>query len=152
MDLFCLALLYACNSKGRPFALKGRFFANIFIHFMPIPSEEQIHEHELPPYILRESKVASQWEDGEFENDIPGAPSGRHDEHHDEHWGQHDAHDAAGDGDLDKLIEIAKVEQEALHFIDKNGWQPIHEAVRSGEEDVIEFLMLQGKLKQMTHT
>lgn len=114
---------------------------------MPIPTEQQIHEHELPPYILKDSIVAKEWDRGEFEDEIPGAPRKKFYEYDGppkEDWGQHEAHNAAGDGDLDALIEIAKEDSEGLHAIDHNGWQPIHEAVRSGEEDVIEFLKEQG--------
>ncbi len=133
------------NIVGRPFALKGRFFANIFIHFMPVPTEEQIKNHALPPYIQENSTVAKQWVRGKFEDEIPGAPHEIMDDRSDENkWGQHEAHTAAGDGDLERLIEIAKEDEHALHYEDHNGWKPIHEAVRSGDEEVIEFLAEQG--------
>ncbi len=99
---------------------------------------EQITQQALPPYVVKDSLVAKEWFHGEYANEVPGAPGS------DEDWGQHEAHDAAGGGDLDALIEIAKQEQHALHAIDNNGWQPIHEAVRGGNEDVIEFLKEQG--------
>jgi len=134
-------ILYESHSvmHSRPFAMKGRYFANIFIHFMPVPSEEQIKEHSLPPYIKPGSLLAGQWLDGDFGGDIPGAP--RREE---ETWGQNEAHDAAGDGDLDTLIDIAKNDMHLLHEKDYNGWEPIHEAVRTGRKDVVEFLKDQG--------
>jgi FOG: Ankyrin repeat len=57
---------------------------------------------------------------------------------------RHFSHDAAGDGDLDALIDIAKEDASALHLEDMNGWQPIHEAARSGYMEVVKFLADQG--------
>lgn len=129
--------MVSISSTGRPFELKGRYFANIFIHFMPTPSRQQLEESALPPYILPNSKAAEAWEDGLYDGEIPGAPKKKK-------WGKLSAHDAAGDGDLDTLIEIAKEEVDILHSTDKNGWTPIHEAVRSGHYNVIEFLHQQN--------
>jgi ankyrin repeat protein len=42
------------------------------------------------------------------------------------------------------LLRIAKEDEHALHMKDRNGWQPIHEAVRHGDKHVIEFLKEQG--------
>ena len=129
--------------------MKGRYFANIFIHFQPVPTEEQLNEQALPPYIIKGSKVAQDWESGEYDGEIPGSPELKNEERK---WGQHIAHDAAGDGDLDELIRIAQSDQSALHTKDENGWEPIHEAVRTGNEDVIVFLKEQGvDLNAATH-
>ena len=57
---------------GRPFAMKGRYYANIFIHFMPVPSKEQTEEGALPPYILKDSILAKTWENGGYDGEIPG--------------------------------------------------------------------------------
>lgn len=99
---------------------------------MPIPSMEQLEEEALPPYILEGSKAAAAWEDGDYDNEIPGAPK---------KWGKFDANVAAGEGDLETLVRIAEFEEDYLHSKDENGWQPIHEAVRSGHENVIMFLL-----------
>jgi hypothetical protein len=84
---------------------------------------------------LKDSVSAKDWEEGVYEGEIPGAPKKNE---------KHESHDAAGDGDLDSLIRIAKEEAHALHAKDSNGWEPIHEAVRSGHEEVIMFLREQG--------
>ena len=38
---------------GRPFALKGRYFANVFVHFMPVPMSDQ------PPKIKNNDLLAA---------------------------------------------------------------------------------------------
>jgi hypothetical protein len=50
----------------RPFPLKGRYYANVFIHFEPVDSlegKEFVNEEDedLPPYILANSPEASNW-------------------------------------------------------------------------------------------
>ncbi len=99
---------------------------------MPIPSTEQLEEEALPPYIIEGSKAAAAWEDGNYDDEIPGAPK---------KWSKLDANVAAGEGDLESLVRIAEFEEDYLHSKDENGWQPIHEAVRSGHENVIMFLL-----------
>ena len=42
------------------------------------------------------------------------------------------------------MIELAKEDYNTLHVKDSNGWEPIHEAVRGGNEHIIEFLHEQG--------
>jgi prolyl 4-hydroxylase len=50
----------------RPFPLKGRYYANVFIHFEPVDSpegKEFVNEGDpdLPPYILPDSPGAATW-------------------------------------------------------------------------------------------
>jgi len=54
------------------------------------------------------------------------------------------AHEAAQNGDLDILETIAEVDKVELHVKDENGWQPLHEAVRSGHVDIVDFLLKNG--------
>jgi prolyl 4-hydroxylase len=54
------------------------------------------------------------------------------------------AHILASNGDLETLRKIAKDDPSVLHESDGNGWKPIHEAARSGETEVIEYLISQG--------
>jgi len=135
-------VLYESHSvmHGRPFPLKGKYYANVFIHFEPDPELEENAEGKLPRYILEDSIEARKFQAGEYKGVIPSENAKRlkPDET------RHPSHDAAGDGDLNALIEIAKDDLDALHTEDMNGWQPIHEAARSGEMDVIEFLAAQG--------
>ena len=136
-------VLYESHSvmHGRPFPLKGKYYANVFIHFEPDPELEENAEGKLPRYILEDSIEARKFQDGEYKGVIP-SQYGKRLKPPDKT--RHPSHDAAGDGDLNALIEIAKDDLDALHTEDMNGWQPIHEAARSGEMDVIEFLAAQG--------
>lgn len=137
-------VLYESHSvmHGRPFPLKGKYYANVFIHFEPDPDDVENSGLELPPYILEGSVEAKKFRDGEYEGVIPSSNAKRLKEIHDEK--RHFSHDAAGDGDLDALIDIAKEDASALHLEDMNGWQPIHEAARSGYMEVVKFLADQG--------
>lgn len=54
------------------------------------------------------------------------------------------AHKAAMTGDLVELTTIAEMDNDLVHKKDENGWRPIHEAVRSGHQHVVEFLLERG--------
>ncbi len=114
---------------------------------MPFPSDDQIHNNALPPYIQEGSKIANEWNLGEFEGVIPGAPRRPAlltDEQHSNDVTRHYSHTAAAQGNVQDLMRIANEEKEALFAKDKSGWEPIHEAVRSGSKDAIEFLVKHG--------
>ena len=53
-------------------------------------------------------------------------------------------HIAAADGDLEGLKEVAKENRSLLFKADHNGWRPIHEAARSGQRKVLEYLIEEG--------
>ena len=136
-------VLYESHSvmHGRPFPYTGKYYANVFIHFEPDPDLIE-NVDELPIYILEGSREAKKFRAGEYDGMIPSPNAKRLKEVHDEN--RHHSHGAAGDGDLDALIKMAKKDMTALFVEDSNGWQPIHEAARSGHEDVVEFLAEQG--------
>ena len=54
------------------------------------------------------------------------------------------AYETAQNGALKTLQEIAGVNKNDLHLKDENGWQPLHEAVRSGHVDIVDFLVKNG--------
>ena len=137
-------VLYESHSliHGRPFPLKGRYFANIFIHFEPTGRKLSDHSDDyvdelddfLPPYIIPDSPEADNW--------IMQNPSG---------WkmaspaaaevGVPEGHAAAANGDIEILTAIAKKDRKMLQEKDSNGWQPLHEAVRAGHIDVVKLLL-----------
>jgi hypothetical protein len=131
-------VLYESHSliHGRPFPMKGRFFANIFIHFEPVVKQKssEDNESELPVYILPGSPSAQEWiarrPQGYEQNDIDASTT--------------EAHLAASAGNLRKLKRIAVKSPEDLTAEDINGWQPIHEAARSGHVEVVQFLLKNG--------
>ena len=124
-------VLYESHSvvHGRPFPLKGRYFANLFIHFQPVPSSEDFGS--MPPYIIPGSPEAKKWERENRSNDDDVTPT--------------EAHGAAAAGDLRTLKAIAGSKKRDILFQpDENGWQPIHEAARSNKVEVVEFLLEEG--------
>lgn len=53
-------------------------------------------------------------------------------------------HSAAALGKLGELKEMAERDPSILTKPDMNGWRPLHEAVRSGELEVVEYLVEHG--------
>lgn len=157
-------VLYESHSilHGRPFPLKGRFYANIFIHFEPVGHSlrhnEKIeninikdqykdalsrghggHEnnHGLPTYILDGSTEAKRWRATHSQDWAPSDTTTVT-------TGSTDAHAAAGAGDIDSLKIIAKKEKHQLKAKDINGWEPIHEGARGGHTEVLKILVQNG--------
>jgi prolyl 4-hydroxylase len=140
-------VLYESHSviHGRPFPLKGRFFANLFVHFEPIGhSVRHNHKHE-----GAERDVDQKYRDslmrgsGGHENEQSGLPSyilaGTPEE---DHWlqthpngvkskrkssvtGSTVAHLAAQGGDLDTLKTEVEKKKDLVHKRDANGWLPV---------------------------
>jgi len=127
-------VLYESHSllHARPFPLKGRFYANTFIHFEPVVKDGS--DADLPTYILDGTTWAEKWR-----RNNPGG-------HHSPSvtTRQTEAHGAARMGDMDTLMSIAEEDATHLHKPDENGWQPLHEAVRAGHAEVVHFLVQQG--------
>mmetsp|Transcript_21855 Transcript_21855/g.62276 ORF Transcript_21855/g.62276 Transcript_21855/m.62276 type:complete len:476 (-) Transcript_21855:58-1485(-) len=117
---------------GRPFPLKGRFYANIFIHFEPVGFMDgrpfvNKDDPDLAPYVQAGSLEA------EYQHEYYiNAPDDRV---------NLDVHSAAGDGSMAKLQLYARRDSTQLHFKDDNGWQPIHEACRNGHTEAVRFLI-----------
>jgi len=55
-------------------------------------------------------------------------------------------HQAAALGDMDALRAAAISSPHLLYAPDFNGWTPLHEAARAGDDDVITFLMQQAEI------
>eukprot|EP00934_Nitzschia_sp_Nitz4_P008613 Nitzschia sp. Nitz4//scaffold43_size134323//64785//66265//NITZ4_003300-RA/size134323-augustus-gene-0.235-mRNA-1//-1//CDS//3329551951//8603//frame0 len=137
-------VLYESGSlmHGRPFPLKGRYYANIFIHFEP--TGQHLHDSEwdsngefFPPYLLPNSPEERTWarrNPGGWKKQSPSAAD----------TSKSEGHLAAALGDVESLSEIAKANKRALHVKDKNGWQPLHEAVRGGHVDAVKLLVDHG--------
>jgi len=130
-------VLYESHSilHGRPFALKGRFFANIFIHFAPDNDVRAADGR--PSYVIEGSpehiRLNSEGETVPDSSGNGGTP------------GSTPAHIAAREGDLKALEAIGKVNKSWLFQKDINGWSPFFEATRSGEIEILKFLMYHGQ-------
>jgi prolyl 4-hydroxylase len=151
-------VLYESHSviHGRPFPLRGSFFANAFLHFEPIgpllltmennhpadsndnnnnnnnnnenSSTPSTRKYGVPPYII----PGSPWEQ-EWHHDNPNG------------WALlHSAEKAVKRGDHRTLELIARINPAGLSEIDDNGWAPIHQAVRYGQLKMVQFLLDHG--------
>jgi len=129
-------VLYESHSiiHGRPFALKGKFYANLFIHFAPDKVESGI-----PSYIIEGSPedVHMRQTNG-YDNLLNAANGG------DPNFKTTDAHVAAQSGNIKSLTRIAEREKELLYESDSNGWTPIAEAARFGKMEAVKFLLEHG--------
>jgi prolyl 4-hydroxylase len=99
---------------GRPFPLRGKAYANIFVHFEPID------HNEMNAAALSENKIV----DHEHEYTLNRAAS-------------------KGSLSVVKAL-LNDVNRLKLHERDANGWQPIHEAARAGHLEVVKYLIEQG--------
>lgn len=142
-------VLYESGSliHARPFPLKGRYFANIFIHFEPtgrkLGDKTNDYLDELdgfyPPYLLPNSPELEHWKSNNPEGWSKPSPAAQI-----QQVTSPLAHSAAANGDLDTLQEVARTNKRNLFYADNLGWQPIHEAARSGYVDVLQFLIENG--------
>ena len=134
-------VLYESHSiiHGRPFPLKGRFMANVFIHFEPIgPVGGEIeYTGELPPYLIPGSPEEPNWTyknpDGhKIMNNVQFAT------------GSTQAHQYALKGDVEKLERHLDQHANHVNVRDGNGWTPLHEAVRSQSVQLVQLLLDRG--------
>jgi prolyl 4-hydroxylase len=158
-------VLYESHSvlHGRPFPLKGRFYANIFIHFEPTGHSLRHEAHEaalqaaegakdkhphggheaemsdgLPPYIKRGTVEEERWKRSHPSKTKTAS------EKDSSTTGSTPAHDAAQRGDVDKLNSVIESMAHLLDAKDMNGWTPLHEGARGGHESVVRVLVEKG--------
>lgn len=138
---------------GRPFPLNGTFFANLFVHFKPVEYDDLVESE-------RESGVIA----GFGDKDRGGHESDNHDDetlerhrqditreeaakvaktlHNSKADGRTQLHVACAEGSLDKVERLLKNSNtDMLNVADEHGWLPIHEAVRTGEVDLVKHLV-----------
>ena len=116
---------------GRPFALKGKFFANVFVHFEPIGSvdftDDLPGEKGLPSYIIEGStSEANYWK---------ASPNG---------WKTLDITSIVKRGDIYALEYVAQVDSSRLTQPDSSsisGLQAIHLAAVHGQARILVYLL-----------
>ena len=160
-------ILYESHSvlHGRPFPLKGRYFANIFVHFEPVGhslrhngkeaaeraaagkndnhatgGHEQEESDGLPPYIVRGSVEEDKWR-ATHPNGSPGRKKKKTSEFT---TGSTPAHLAAQTGDADELKNVIDKLGHLIDAKDANGWTPLHEGARGGHIEVVKLLVDKG--------
>jgi prolyl 4-hydroxylase len=162
-------VLYESHSviHGRPFPMKGRFMANLFVHFEPtghsLRHNAKMEELDLDQDVnkkYRESllKGHSGHENTEGNGLPPYIIAGTVEE---KHWrqahptgyksqrksfttGSTSAHQLARDGGVKELEEQLKRKESLVNAKDENGWTPLHEGVRGGHIEVVRLLVEHG--------
>ncbi|CAB9496825.1 Ankyrin Repeat [Seminavis robusta] len=135
-------ILYESHSiiHGRPFPLKGRFMANVFIHFEPVaPLSEPnpVFTGDLPPYLIPNSPEEPVWRKANPHgwHAVQTAPPAD---------GTTEAHHMTVLQDIQTLRALLDVHPHLANAKDANGWTPLHEAVRTKRGDLVELLVEQG--------
>lgn len=157
-------VLYESHSvlHGRPFPLKGRYFANIFVHFEPVGhslrhnakeaaeraaaahqdshstgGHEQEESDGLPPYIIRGSVEEERWRSSHQSSRGKKKRTSFT-------TGSTPAHQAAQTGDAETLRSIVEELGHLIDAKDSNGWTPLHEGARGGHIEVVKLLVDKG--------
>ena len=142
------ASIYSCSPftsflqiiTGRPFPLKGRFMANVFIHFEPIGSansEQNYGTTDIPPYVIPGSIEEGNWK--------ARNPNGHTIMKTQEvTTGTTEAHRAAMERNLNELKVVVDGHEEVVNAVDANGWTPLHEGVRAGNAEIVQYLVDKG--------
>jgi len=133
-------VLYESHSilHGRPFPLKGRFMANIFVHFEAIgPVDGQVlMTGDLPPYIRPGSPEEPIWRKANpGGHKVPKKHISR---------GSTLAHHHAIKRDYHELRRVLDKHGHLVHVRDANGWTPLHEAVRTGDVPILQLVLDHG--------
>eukprot|EP00934_Nitzschia_sp_Nitz4_P008895 Nitzschia sp. Nitz4//scaffold43_size134323//66673//68223//NITZ4_003301-RA/size134323-processed-gene-0.50-mRNA-1//-1//CDS//3329551954//8885//frame0 len=125
---------------GRPFPMKGRYMANIFIHFEAVGFEDDEGAHELedgrliPPYILPDSPEVEHW--------LEEHPLGWSEDWFEDYLDE--LGEMAARGMVEEIEAMLEVDSRIVNAEDDAGWQPLHEAVLAGELEIVELLIDYG--------
>mmetsp|Transcript_12158 Transcript_12158/g.13940 ORF Transcript_12158/g.13940 Transcript_12158/m.13940 type:complete len:515 (+) Transcript_12158:82-1626(+) len=164
-------IMYESHSvlHGRPFPLKGRYYANIFIHFEPVGHTLRHKQNVAEDHgkdVHKKYKEAVSRGVGGHEVDqthedtglppyiIPGSPeeanwlarhpNAKRSKQRSFSTGSTGAHHAAQAGDLNGVKQAIKDDKDALKKADSNGWTALHESARAGHKDIVKYLHESG--------
>jgi prolyl 4-hydroxylase len=166
-------ILYESQSvlHGRPFPLKGRYYANVFLHFEPhghterfndketrdpslAAKERYVHalakpsppsqKYDIPDYIQAGSAQEKKWKQEYIFQAVEPKKTPKQAVAKAKPFIKSTAHSAASGGDLATIKKLQKTDKQALLAPDRNGWKPIHEAARSGETEIVDILIKEG--------
>mmetsp|Transcript_8069 Transcript_8069/g.11725 ORF Transcript_8069/g.11725 Transcript_8069/m.11725 type:complete len:513 (+) Transcript_8069:63-1601(+) len=164
-------VMYESHSvlHGRPFPLKGRYYANVFIHFEPVGHtlrHNRKAEEDSKPVDVHEKYrndvargVGGHEVDQAADSDlppyiIPGSPE-------EANWRQRHpnnkrsvqrsfatattgAHTAAQNGDLVGVKKAVIQDKSVVNKADSNGWTALHESARAGHKEIVKYLYESG--------
>lgn len=163
-------VMYESHSvlHGRPFPLKGRYYANIFVHFEPVghslrhnakmvADDKDVHQkyrEAVARGVVGHEVDQVDDHDGLPPYVIPGTPeeanwrryhpTGERSKQRSFATGTTVAHHAAQIGDLDAVKQAVEKDKKVITSTDANGWTPLHESARAGHKDVVKFLYESG--------
>lgn len=130
---------------GRPFKMKGKSFANIFVHYEPDDHTLMNKRDREPNKHLTKDALSKLEADFSKEGLIGGHEAlNQFDYRESEDEGQTSAHAAAREGDVDALVTLLRRNERLLTTPDVNGWLPIHEAARGGNLGALKYLIQMG--------
>lgn len=138
-------ILYESHSilHGRPFPLKGRYMANLFVHFEAVGelgTDLSSYTSDLPPYLIPGSPEEANWR---RENPKGFNPTGKVRDQGKTGL-RRPIHDMAQKGDYRSLARLVDEEASLIHLQDENGWTPLNEAVRGGYVQLVKYLHDKG--------
>jgi prolyl 4-hydroxylase len=142
---------------GRPYRMRGRHYANVFVHYEPI-EHAKLNKDDREPgkHLDRAGLEALHRLHGDsaggheaFNHDAEdlarlGETEEGEEEEEEEDERQTGAHMAARDGDMDVLVALLRRDVTLLNQPDKNGWMPLHEAARGGHLACLQYLIQMG--------
>jgi prolyl 4-hydroxylase len=150
-------VLYESHSvlHGRPFPLKGRFVANLFVHFEPVGHSLRHHDHGQAETTdaSQQYRQAMERGTGGHESDheglppylLPDSPEVSNYRSRFDKWKAPTADQADSGTTPAHTLPL-------LYATDKNGWTPLHEGARGGHIDVVKSLVEKGAdLNALTH-
>lgn len=118
---------------GRPFPMKGRHYSNVFVHFQPVAHDELNDEDEEQRALNGEAVSIARHHARMRTNKLRRRMTD-----------EDTIRIAAANGNLAEVKRLLSSKPALLHAQDENGWQAIHEAARSGDLDLIKFLIAKG--------
>ena len=103
----------------------------------PIAGQIQL-TGDLPPYIIPGSPAEEPWRREHPKGHRVLGPLGSFE------TGSTELHHHALAGDVDKMEKALTTQADLVNVRDKNGWQALHEAVRTGTIEIIQMLLDKG--------
>jgi len=111
-----------------------------FLHFEPVSrigGQIQL-TGDLPPYLIPGSRAEGPWRE---EHPRGHRVMGRHGSFA---TGSTELHHHAQAGDVESMKNALATQADLINLRDKNGWQALHEAVRTGTVEIVRMLLDNG--------